>query len=86
VLTRIHHLLGIELDQDQWPKHWPDEATPPGTEPATSPPPEGDPQSETRRFFIDPVTEEEPAHRPLPTDGSRHSPAQGGPGVPDDSS
>jgi len=26
VLIRIHHLLGIEPDQTNWPKHWPNEA------------------------------------------------------------
>jgi hypothetical protein len=25
VLVRIHHLLGLEPDQTNWPKHWPDE-------------------------------------------------------------
>ncbi len=29
VLIRIHQLLGLEPDQDQWPKHWPDEAVVP---------------------------------------------------------
>jgi hypothetical protein len=81
VLTRIHHLLGIEPDQDQWPKHWPDETTAPCVRPAAPPPPEGDPQSETRRFFIDPVTAEEPVPDwPSPTDGIER------PLAPDDSS
>jgi hypothetical protein len=81
VLTRIHHLLGIEPDQDQWPKHWPDEAAvaDAGT---TEPPPEGDPQPGTRRFFIDPVGPDRP---PPPGEAERPF-AQGGPSAPDDSS
>ena len=52
VLTRIHHLLGIEPDQEHWPKHWPDEAAESGAEPAV-PPCDADPRPEARRFFVD---------------------------------
>jgi hypothetical protein len=64
VLTRIHHLLGIEPDQEQWPKHWPDETVESEAR-ATAPPCEAELRPETRRVFVDPGEESMP-ERPDP--------------------
>jgi hypothetical protein len=85
VLTRIHHLLGIEPDQDQWPKHWPDEAA--------EMPDEAGPEPDTGNAVIDPeIGDERMPDRPDPgleewssARGSERALAQDRPGAPDDS-
>jgi len=53
VLIRIHHLLGLEPDQTNWPKHWPDEAcTAEGLEAGTG---NAGPTPETEVIEADPV-------------------------------
>jgi hypothetical protein len=73
VLTRIYYLLGIEPDQERWPKHWPDEAGP-GPE---------------ARSVVDPTVGDESADwpgRPPPVGEAEDSLRQNRPGPPDDSS
>ena len=53
VLIRIHHLLGLEPDQTDWPKHWPDEPDDAkGLEAGTG---DAGPPSETEDIGVDPI-------------------------------
>jgi hypothetical protein len=53
VLVRIYHLLGLEPDQTNWPKHWPDE--PDGTEEPGAGIGDADPPSDIEDIEVGPI-------------------------------